>query len=489
MSSTQKTDMSGWTRVSIKNYSDRRLALLLFCVSALFYLLQTSHISSNADAIVYSLRSLSQFPVFDYAFLDESDPGFRLVLPNYHLGHTVLLWIVFQIVPDSLGQSAWLSSAVSSLSGGLSVALSFLIWRSLSIPTTAAFWTAVAIAVIPSIAYQSTIGELYAVQLTSILLFFYLFLQQRFLLSALAFLGAVLISPLSGLSFALLLLAAWNRKNIVRALMLGFGCLAIYLSIFHLLDTNIFATFDALQNNIHQRSISSNAVKLALVLAVNLNFLVICFLIGWRSGWRQYPRIFTMLILAALPQVALITVSTEFLREMGCFLLVLLWLFGLPIGIGLSTLSRRTWHALLPLAGCVVVMLVFWNLPDRRVTDARQQAGAWLKHNVADEIKLLGDWNNGVAISVARHGWSEDSLTDNFLETHRADNWDLYKTRQSSIVLTVRKQSKARLWLATLPPPLFKLKPYDVRNEINLGTLRKLYENDAIILYQWGKPT
>lgn len=467
--------------------SDGQLAFLYFAVFCVFYLLQTSGVTSNADATVYSLRSLSAFPIFDYAFLPESDPPFRLLLPNYHLGHTLILWGVYQLVPQSLAHSVWPAGFVSAISGACTVAFSYLIWRELKFERDTASASAIVAGLIPTIWYQSTIGELYALQLAVIIVFVYFFLRQCYLISAMAFLVAVLISPLSGLAFSLLLLATWNRRNLLYATLIGCGCLALYLAIFRILESNIFATFDALNAEVANRSVGYNAGKLLLVILANLNFMLLYFIAGTHSSWRLHRRTITLLALAMIPHIALIYISTEFMRERGCFLLVLLWSLSLPLGIGIVALSRASKLSLLPLALSVIVTVTLWTFPHGHIGEAQRHAGLWLRHNAEPQTRLLGDWDNGVGITVARYGWSENILATRFFEARNADTQDVLRTGESSLIVTVRKKSWLRRSLAQIPLPWFELQTYLPEQSISRGKLTKIYDNHALSLYRWDR--
>ncbi|MFC1766745.1 hypothetical protein ACFL6U_32305 [Planctomycetota bacterium] len=79
----------------VEQIDHRCLFWMLSIVFGVFYAVQIPFHTSNADVLVYSLRSLEPVPITEFAFLDHryqlgDDP-----LPNYHLGHTLILWLVY----------------------------------------------------------------------------------------------------------------------------------------------------------------------------------------------------------------------------------------------------------------------------------------------------------------------------------------------------------------------------------------------------------
>ena len=107
------------------------LSLIFF----VFYLIQIPFWTRYPDVLVHSCRSLSDLPILNYAYLDERSLYLygTKALPNYHLGHTVLLWFIYHIVPKSLAITIWPSGFLASICGSLVVGFTFLIWLHLGL--------------------------------------------------------------------------------------------------------------------------------------------------------------------------------------------------------------------------------------------------------------------------------------------------------------------------------------------------------------------
>jgi|GEM_PF-3106205 len=481
-----RSSMRAYAREFVDN--DGRLSMLLFAVFSLLYIFQVPEFAANADAIVYYLRSQSELPILGYAFLDGRVKPDSFPLPNYHLGHTILLWLAYQISPASVSNGAWLAGCVSAICGGASVALSFLIWRQLNFTRIVSVCAAIVAGFIPAIWYQSTIGEIYALQLSLSLLFILLFLRELRVLAALTFLAAVLVSPLAGLSFFFLFLAPWTKRNLIHALMLGGAALASYLTIFLVLDSNILMMFDAIQRNSLERPAGWNTGKFIIVLLANIGLLVGFLIAGCWNLFNYRRTVLIALGLAIIPQIVLAFVATQFLRELGCFLLLLFWAASLPIAIGISNLPLKLWKPVLAVAGSALLLMTFWIAPNYQLSTDRAEAGQWLVENVPDDIKVLGDWNNAVTLTIERFGWEKEALTTNLFEAHRPETKDALSTGEHSLIVVAPKRHAFRHWLGALPIESLQVKKYNPVAEIRRGTVTKIFENGSLSLYLWNRP-
>ncbi|MCB9247705.1 MAG: hypothetical protein H6613_03800 [Ignavibacteriales bacterium] len=93
----------------------------------MFYALQIPYYTSKPDVIVFAIRALADKPILDFAYLPQETLLDGTVLPNYHLGHTLVLWLVYQIVPVSYSSTIWISGFISALSGaGISINFFYL---------------------------------------------------------------------------------------------------------------------------------------------------------------------------------------------------------------------------------------------------------------------------------------------------------------------------------------------------------------------------
>jgi len=476
-----------WLPVREFVYHDSRLSMFLFAVFSLIYILQVPELAANADAIVYYLRSLSDLPILDYAFLDGRVKPDSFPLPNYHLGHTIILWLAYQLSPEGFANGSWLGGCVSALSGGVSVALSFLIWRQLDFSRLVSVCAAVVAGLTPVIWYQSTIGEIYALQLCLSLLFILFFLREQRILSCLAFLFAVLVSPLAGLAFFFLLLAPWNWRNLLHAIMLGATALAAYLAIFFVLDSNILLMFDAIQLNSIERPTGWNSAKFSLVVLANVGLLVVFLISGCQNLLRNRPVILFSIGCAIVPQIGLAFVATQFLRELGCFLLLLFWALSLPIGVGIARTPFKIWKPALAVASSVFLLMLLWISPNSQLSADRTEAGQWLVNNVSEDIKILGDWNNAVILTTERFGSTQEMLTTNLFEAHRPGTRDALMTDENSLIVVAPKRHAFRRWVAKLPVKSLKLKTYDPAVSIQTGKVTQIFENRSLTLHLWTR--
>ena len=96
---------------------NKKIFFILFFLFLIFYSVQIPLHTSKPDVIVFAIRSLSKLPIVDYAYLAPNTLLEGTALPNYHLGHTIILWLVYQLAPSNLSNTIWLSGFVSSISG------------------------------------------------------------------------------------------------------------------------------------------------------------------------------------------------------------------------------------------------------------------------------------------------------------------------------------------------------------------------------------
>ncbi len=216
-----------------------KISLVLFVSFLIFYAIQIPLYTSKPDVLVFALRSMAESPIFDIAYLNSSTYLSCNPMPNYHLGHTLILWVAYHIFPGSITQTIWLSGFISAISGALTVVLTFLIWKKLNLTTKQSLIIALIVGLIPSFWEESIIGEVYALQFLFILLFFYSFLSEKWIWSGFFFLYACLISPLSGLSFSLILLKSKDKETLLKAFWIGLTSLIVYLLIYFSIGSNL----------------------------------------------------------------------------------------------------------------------------------------------------------------------------------------------------------------------------------------------------------
>ena len=474
-------------KTNIEQYNSRELFYFLSSIFLLFYMLQIPLLTSNADVLVYSCKSLSESPILKYAFLDQRSSLGKPILPNYHIAHTIILWAIYHISPDGLSNTIWPSGFVSAVSGGFIVGLTFLIWLELGLPKFTAFIVAVVVGFIPSIWYHNLIGEAYSLQLFSILLFLYLFLRNNIVLATVAFLFAALVSPISGLSFSLLLLAPRNKDSLIKAFTVGFFALLIYILIFYLIKGDILGAFLAVNPNRGDRSALWKIYKFSLIIILNINFFLFYLFKGCFVAWKRYKNHLNFLFIAITPQLIFIFLDRQYLTELGDFLLLILWALSFPIGLALTELKQKKTSVYLSFIGTVIISLTIWFLPNKQIATARNEAGYWLKQEIFEKMKIIGGWKNSIGISLARYGWDFEKLSNNYFDKDNPNTSDLLKTGEKSLIIVSHRWNHLRVQLSKLPISELEINKYDPSESIKNGLIQRIFENDAVIIYRWDK--
>ncbi len=464
-----------------------KIFILLTVGFFIFYSVQISFWTSRADVLTFASRSSADTPILKYAYLNYKSLLGALVLPNYHLGHTIVLWVVYHLMPDRLVSSVWPAGLVSAFSGAFIVGLTFLIWVKLGISKYRSLIISVFTGLIPSIWFHNTFGEIYALQLVSILSFLYFFLSKKYILATIAFLFACLVSPLSGLSFSLILLADWKKEIFIKAFFVGFAALVLYTLIFIAIGSDVLKIFDQLQNEYAGRSFLYRLFILILFLLLNFNFFILFFIKGWKQAQSETKTLFQKLQLALVPQLFLLFLGSTFFIELGSFQIPLFWGLAFPVGLALSNVKLYSPKVILPLLGSIILTIVLWQIPDRIMAIDRHDAGEWLKANRYTKIKVIGDWYSSIAVILERNNWNFKILSDDYFDRSYPSDSDFLATGEDSLIVVCSKKPKLRKLVSKLPIEGFKLNIYNPAKRLKSGKTEKVYENDSVILYKWKK--
>jgi len=462
-----------------------KISLILFFVFLISYTLLIPFYTNKPDVIVFALRSLADSPILDIAYLNSNTYLNGEPLPNYHLGHTVILWIVYNLFPESLANSIWPSGFVSAISGALIVVLTFLIWKELGINTKKSLLIAIAVGIIPSFIEEAIIGEVYALQFLFTLLFIYSFIIDKWILSSFFFLLACLVSPLSGLAFGLLFLKNRNKSTLIRAIGVGAIALILYLSIYIGIGSNLFDLLNPSSQQPAGRGIIYRILILGFFIALNFNFLLIYFVKGLKISFENEKQLLLPLIVASLPQLLLLVAGSTFFIELGSFQLPIFWALAFPLGIYLADIysnSKLLWVAIV----CSFVFsYVFWVNPNNTIGSAREEAGTWLKENNYNNISVVGPWSVGISILKGRDGNSIDSLNNYYLNKPCPNNEDILKINKDKLLIAEAKKTPLRVSFSKLGIPGTKLRLYDPVKEITTGNTVKIFENNHVLIYEW----
>ena len=466
--------------------SDWRTFLLLTVAFALFLCVQVLPITVSSDVIAFALRSTAPKPILGHAYLDARTLLHGTPLPNYHLSHTVLLWLVYQLAPGWLRHSVVPAGLFSALCGGLAVGLTFLIWLRLGLRRAEAASIAVVAGLIPSIWYHGLIGEVYMPQLTAVLLFVALFLHARYLLAALAMLLGILISPLAGRAFPLVLLHGWNKRLLWRAAWVAGLALLLYVAIHAAVGSNCLQVGHGLRSEAMHRPLGYKLLTFVGLVLLNLHVLIGPLIKGWQLCLRRRKRLLRTLAMATAPHLLLPVVSADFLLDKGCFFLPLFWALAMPIGVAVAEGRTRRW--VIPCAvGLVVVMQGVWALPSYHLAEKRSEAGIALRARFGQGVKVIGDWGTALPVAVEIAGWDYDSVASHYFDCSFPALSDLEATEQDSLLVVIGSKPWLRRLVGRLPFPEFKVAEYKPAVSQEGQQLQQVLANDDLSVYLWTR--
>ena len=465
------------------------LFFLLSFVFFVFYLIQIPFWTRYADVLVHSCRSLSDFPILNYAFLDERSLFLHgtKALPNYHLGHTVLLWLIYHIVPHSLAVTIWPSGFLASICGSLVVGFTFLIWLHLGLQKYISFIIAMVVGLIPSIWCMSLIGAVYSLQLLSIVLFLYFFLRNHIFLSSLTFLFANLVSPLSALSFPLLFLKSQDKETLRTAFYIGFFALLAYFLVYYLINSNVLLTFKIASMGYAKRSIFWNFSKFGIVLILNINFLLIFLVSGSGLAWQKHRNLVYGLLPAFMFQLSLPFYKSGFLSIINPYLLLLFWILSFPTGLALAQYDKIRSSIVLAFVGLFVLTQLVCMIPNKHIGVALNEAGKQLRSQAPAEIKIVGNWNSTIAVVIGKYGPDFEKISSKYIEFTFPSEADLLRTGENSLIVVISKRPYWRKELSKLPISMFKIKDKNFSEQNFCGSIQLIFENDAVYIYKWDR--
>lgn len=470
-----------------REQSNVRVLLLLVLGFAIFYGVQVSSRTVSSDVIVFALRSITPRPILHHAYLDARSLLHGPPLPNYHLGHTVILWLVYKCTPGWLRESIVPAGLFSALCGGLIVGLTFLLWTRLGLRSSEAVAIACIAGIVPSIWYHSLVGEVYVPQLAAVLFVVVLFLYSRFLLAALALLVALLISPLSALSFPLVFLGGWKKSTVRSAALVGAVAVLGYLAVHALSGSSPFAFIEGVGLQAVQRPLPYKLHYLVGILILNLNALLFLLIKGCLVCLRERREQLLTLALATAPYLCLPLVSADFLLDKGCFLLPLFWALAMPIGIATARGRLLRASVLLSLIAVVVVTQAVWTLPSQRLALQRAEVGVALRARFGDGIKVMGDWGTALPIAVSLVGWDYERVASHYFDVACPAQEDVQASGEDSLLIVVGRKDWLRRQVARLPLPGFAVEDCVPKVTGDDGQLQRVLATDQFAVYLWTR--
>ncbi len=464
-----------------------KLSFLLFILFLIFYAIQIPLYTSKPDVIVFALRSFSETPILDFAYLQKETLLSGEPLPNYHLGHTLVLWLVYQIFPTSNIATIWPSGLVSSISGALIVVLTFLIWRNLGLNKKKSLAIGVIVGLIPSFWEQSIIGEVYSLQFLFILLFLFSFLKDKILLSSMFFLFANLISPLSGLAFGLIFLKGFNKKTLKNSLIVGITAITLYACIYLAIGSNLFALLSPLGTEQSGRGVSYRILAFGLFVLLNFNFFIYYLGKGFILSLKEEKQISLTLIFATIPQLLLLFIGSTFFIELGSFQLPVFWTLSFPLGYYLTSKKPNKYYFGFALIGLMAFTYTLWISTNVIIGKDREDAGIWLRENGYTNISIIAPWSVGISLIKGRDGSDFQALNKYYFDKPYPSDEDIIKTNKNKLIIANEKKMSLRKVLAKTNFGGLVIEDYKPEETISLGKVTKIYENEAVSLFLWEK--
>jgi len=475
-------------RELIEQTSSRKIFFFLSFIFLFFYTIQISLITSNSDILVFSTRSLSSSPILKYAYFTDHYIFDQSHLPNYHIAFTIVQWLAYHAAPTALSKTIWPGGFVSALCGALIVGFTFLIWTRMLFRKSVAVVAAIIAGCIPNILNMNTCGELYSMQLASELIFAYCFLSDRIIAAILALLFTTLVSPMGGLSIALVFLAPKTRASFLKALLCALLAGALFFGVYHILHVNILHIFSALSAG-HDRSLFFRIFKFGFLFVLNFSFSIFLLQRGSKILYLKHREIAVGLFLASIPWIALGLLDSKFLSMNTGFLMLLYWALALPIGIAIVELPHSFFSKALCFLGMATVYVVIWIIPNLSEGLSYAEAGYTVRSEIPDSIKIAGDWQAGVPITLSKYGWDFERLQRNFFSIDPRISKDslLLKTGEKSLIIALSKKDGLRRRLNQMGAPLLVDEDFDEKVLSGTGTMRKLVDNESVMVYKWER--
>jgi len=461
--------------------------VVLFVTFLAFYVIQIPETTCKTDVITFAVRSLEETPVIDFAYLDSKTLLEGEALPNYHLGHTLILWFVYKILTPEITHLLWPSAFISALSASLAIVLTYLIWLFLGISRRTSLFMACVFGLIPIFWEHAVLGEVHALQMFFTLLFLYAFLKDRLILSTFAFLMANLISPLSGLAFSLILLKGLNKKNILVAIIIGGSALIMYFSIFMWIGADFMLLLNPVSQHPSERGFLYRLSTLIVFILLNFNLFIYYLFFGIKKAFKDNSNIATKLLIGIIPQLVLIFVSAGFFIEYGSFQLLLFWALSFPIGLYLAEIKLKSPYFIISIIFSFALTYSLLLNPHKVIGSSLEDAGEWLLKNRFENHSIIGPYHVAINIIQSRNGNDLYNFNNYFHDHPNPEFEDIIKTNKSELILAHNKKISLRKVISNLNIPGMAVEEYNPIESIKYGVVTKIFENNFVTLYQWKK--
>ena len=100
---------------------------------------------------------------------------------------------------------------------------------------------------------------------------------------------------------------------------------------------------------------------------------------------------------------------------------------------------------------------------------------------------MIGPWEVGLNIISARNNMNLESLLKFYFDKPNPSDIDLLKTNKKDLIIVKYKKISLRKILSDYNIPGLKIEDYNPINDVESGEVRKLFENNFVILYSWKK--
>jgi hypothetical protein len=424
-------------------------------------------------------------PVLRYSHLQEGSSINSPIFYNYHLAHTLILWLIYQISPAIIQKTIIPGGVVSAVCGSLCIGYTFLVWKNFGLSKKQSVITAIVLGITPSFWFQCLIGEVYSIQMLFVTMFVYYFLLNKIIRATLLFLLSVLVSPLSAIGFSFILLVnRIDKKFFLKAMFCGTVSLICYLLIFFYLDADLSLVLKPFMDP--ERSILYKAYKFLYILLVNYAGLLIFCVYGIYIFYEKLRTKFYAIAAITVIQAAFIFTKTEFMTELGSFFLFLFWIASVFIGVGIEgSIKAKKKFIFMCVAMVAISFTSFWIVPNNLIALAKQEAGKWLKDNIDDDVKLIGEYDYGIGITIGRFGWDMKNILNTYIEEGAPNEKTLLQTNEQKIIIVNSTSSYFRQWAHSILPNIVAKSHYNRETETNLGISKKVYEDSFVTLYEW----
>ena len=169
--------------------------------------------------------------------------------------------------------------------------------------------------------------------------------------------------------------------------------------------------------------------------------------------------------------------------------MLLYWALALPIGIAIVELPHSFFSKALCFLGMATVYVVIWIIPNLSEGLSYAEAGYTVRSEIPDSIKIAGDWQAGVPITLSKYGWDFERLQRNFFSIDPRISKDslLLKTGEKSLIIALSKKDGLRRRLNQMGAPLLVDEDFDEKVLSGTGTMRKLVDNESVMVYKWER--